>query len=330
VVKDNASCDGDDCATTEKDAEKYEVAAPDYWAWSYRQERIVTTLAERSADLVCLQEVQIDLWPDLRYQLSTIGYVESNIQQDAGWPVTTVLLLHERLIAASWRVVLVESRSRALLVTLQFPAPSSRTRQPNGGTDRNTNDDNRHSHLLLANVHWQAGGHAETTRFQQTKSLLQRLARHAHRLTAASSGPKRSRERKDPKAMVNDETNLPVVLLGDWNTLPTDTLHQLLTQTSPLCPDKHDLPQLYPNLPLLPLCDIHLPKQQPGTHGEKETTTPGRPATHTGGQVLDYIFVSPTVQVVDTWIHEAVQLPIPNADFPSDHVPIGGRLRIPC
>ena len=84
--------------------------------------------------------------------------------------------------------------------------------------------------------------------------------------------------------MVNDETNLPVVLLGDWNTLPTDTLHQLLTQTSPLCPDKHDLPQLYPNLPLLPLCDIHLPKQQPGTHGEKETTTPGRPATHTGGQ----------------------------------------------
>eukprot|EP00977_Amphora_coffeiformis_P009634 scaffold2219_cov177-Amphora_coffeaeformis.AAC.10 len=260
--------------------------------WSYRSPRIVERIAQEAADIVCLQEVQVDLWVYLRDELKECGYTTSIVQKvNRGLRVTTVILVHDRRLD-EWKVTKMESRSRVLLVTLECQ-PSARS-SPNGSSAEPY-------FIFLGNVHLSAGKKEFVTRYQQVKSMLQRLVLHTQR----SSPPQLD--------------NPFVLLMGDWNTLLTDPLHHLITTGT--LPEDHGLPQLYPNLPLLPLYDIN--QQQRQTHSK------GLEWTHTCGEVLDYIFASPSVNVVSVWSPTVnTHLPIPNADFPSDHVPIGGTLRL--
>lgn len=258
----------------------------EYMDWSYRSPRIVERISQEAADIVCLQEVQLDLWESLRDELKMNGYRVSVVQEvNRGLQVTTVILLHDRRLQ-EWKVTKVESRSRVLLVTLEC------RQLPNSEP----------YFIFIANVHLSAGRKESVTRYQQVKSLLQRLVLHTQR----SSVP----QLKDPL----------VILMGDWNTLSTDPLHHLITKG--MLPEDHGLPQLYPSLPLLPLRDVH---RQRHTHNSKGIV----PWTHTCGEVLDYIFASPSIQTVDLRPRSIeTTLPIPNADFPSDHIPIGGTLTI--
>ena len=276
--------------------------AEDFMEWSYRSPRILETIERHAADLVCLQEVQVDLWPRLGESLQKIGYSTALIQKvNRGLPVATVILLHDRR-AREWKAVKVESRSRALLVTLECRKKSRSARQQQDGNNA------PYYYLFVANVHLQAGKEEWDTRYSQVKSLLKRLYLHTERASAL-------------------QLEHPLVLLmGDWNTLTTDPLHNLLTTGT--LPDDHGLPQLYPNLPLLPLCDVN-------QHNNNGNRSPHRQPplawTHTCGATLDYIFASPQVQVCELWSADTiapVSLPIPNANFPSDHVPIGGVFRL--
>ena len=268
---------------SQKIADDFDSVA-EYMGWSYRSPRIVQRIAQEAADIVCLQEVEVDLWVYLRDELKECGYTTSIVQNvNRGLRVTTVILVHDRRVN-EWKVTKVESRSRVLLVTLECQ-DSTTSSEP--------------YFIFLGNVHLSAGRKEFVTRYQQVKSLLQRLVLHTQR----SSIP---------------QLDEPFVLLmGDWNTLLTDPLHYLITTGT--LPEDHELPQLYPSLPLLPLQDVHRQGQN----------SKNLAWTHNCGEVLDYIFASPSVQLIDTWSSTVgATLPIPNADFPSDHVPIGGTLRL--
>lgn len=262
-----------------------DVDPEEYMDWSYRKLRIVDVLSQHQADVVCLQEVQLNLWPDFRESLQKIGYTTAVVQNvNRGLAVTTVVLLHDRR-RQDWKVSKAESRSRVLLVTIECQTSDSKDPP---------------YYLFVGNVHLQAGSRELATRYSQVKSLLKRLYMHTKRVSTT-------------------QTYRPsILLMGDWNTLRTDPLHALLS-TGEL-PDGHGLPQLYPNLPLLPLDDVH--EKLPGVEV---------PWTHSCGEILDYIFVSPHLEVREAWSH-TISTPsallIPNADFPSDHVPIGGVVRL--
>lgn len=265
--------------------------------WSYREPRILDLLAEHAADVVCLQEVPLELLPqhhnvedspqtNLTEAWQQMGYQTYIVQNTTrGLDVATVLLLHDHW---SWNVVRVESRSRALLVTLQH--------RKKGGNA---------FHVFIANVHLQAKPAQALTRFYQVKSLLRRLQLQVQR------------------AQLTEKDPYMILLLGDWNAMPTDPLHVLLTTGELPDNQDHDWPQLVPNLPLLPLRDIH----------NRLDNDPTDDWTHNCGAVLDYIFVSPQVQVVNAWTgspdeQRMVQRPIPSRAMPSDHLPIGGLLRL--
>ena len=266
----------------------------EYMDWSYRRPRIIERITRESADIVCLQEVQLDLWVYLRDELKERGYTASIVQKvNRGLRVTTVILVHDRR-QYQWKVTKVESRSRVLLVTLEC--------QPSTSCGTSSNSKNTEPYFIfLGNVHLSAGRKEFVTRYQQVKSMLQRLVLHTQR----SSPP---------------QLDEPFVLLmGDWNTLSTDPLHHLITTGT--LPEDHGLPQLYPNLPLLPLHDINQSQEQKQSNGLNWT--------HTCGEILDYIFASSSVRVVSVWsTNHGTNLPIPSADFPSDHVPIGGKLQL--
>lgn len=312
----------DDDTYTTSNASTAAVTVADCMEWSYRRPRIVETIASYSADLVFLQEVQLDCWPQLSKDLAQQGYQTAIVQEvNRGLPVTTVILLHDRR-QEEWQVVAVESRSRALLVTLEC-RQQQQQQSPNGDTIINENP----THLFLANVHLQAGRKEFVTRYHQVKSLLQRLLLQTQRVQVPTS-----------KATTADMKPPFVLLMGDWNTLPTDPLHTLLTKAK--LPENHGLPQLFPNLPLLPLKDIYEQQQQQSSTSadmkKKELAW-----THSCGAILDYVFASPCAEILDLLAHDddddndtttkktiaPRSMMIPNADFPSDHIPIGGTLR---
>lgn len=129
---------------------KYPWAA-DNLDWSVREPRIVKELTDIDADIICLQEVQVDLWDHLLSQLR--GYEGVLQKMERNHPVANAILARRGL-----KIVRTESRSRALIAVLIDEKESS-------------------SPLYLANVHLEAGSSdgADVIRFHQVRSLCKRL-----------------------------------------------------------------------------------------------------------------------------------------------------------
>ena len=119
--------------------------------WSIREPRIVKELTDIDADVICLQEVQVDLWDHLLSQLR--GYEGTLQKMERNHPVANAILIRRGL-----KIVRTESRSRALIAVLIDEKESS-------------------SPLYLANVHLEAGSsdNADIIRFNQVRSLWKRL-----------------------------------------------------------------------------------------------------------------------------------------------------------
>jgi mRNA deadenylase 3'-5' endonuclease subunit Ccr4 len=172
---------------------KYPWCAPEFLEWDYRKSLIVSQLLQFDADILCLQEVQVDTWPDLLDSLP--GYTGILQQVERAHPVASAVLVRPK-----FQVRRVESRSRALIVVLDYCEDDE---QPSSSSPP----------LYLCNVHLEAGISHDNNlvRYHQLKSLFKRLAVHCQ---------------QDQQAL----QEASIVMAGDFNMLNTNPLHRFLRQ----------------------------------------------------------------------------------------------------
>jgi len=359
---------------------KYPWTDPAFLDWSsYRQERIVDMIRNSQADIVCLQEVPVNVWnSDIRQPLQDIYSIAILQNVTRQHPVACAILLRRDF---PWQIIRTESRSRALFIVLEkdnrddveernplrhvATRPQVRTRDAKDGTI------NPQQRLYEACVHLEAGGGAdkEDTRWNQLRSLLKRI--HQHMMDLGDD--------KD-----DDEQKLSLILAGDFNmyTSSNQQLYHLLstgctaskiddktaTATGPSSLSSRrertgDIPlrlsrsanavapragsssvSSSPWMSLLPLRDAHA---QSSSHDRSVRRGPPH-VTFAGGAVLDYIWVSRNLQVLQS-IAPPVQEELivvtdnvtqmdwsapqpqtwPNRELPSDHIPISARILLP-
>jgi mRNA deadenylase 3'-5' endonuclease subunit Ccr4 len=145
--------------------EKFFATDPTHLQWTYRKPLIVKEIQKADSEIVCLQEVQIDLWDSFAAELRLLGYncVLQNVTRNH--PIASAVLVKCDFAD----IVATESRSRALIVVLQ--------------TVQNT--------IFLANVHLEAGrgDDCDNTRFNQAKSLMKRINHHVNCFKNETSDP---------------------------------------------------------------------------------------------------------------------------------------------
>jgi mRNA deadenylase 3'-5' endonuclease subunit Ccr4 len=289
-------------------ASKYPRSDPSYLDWSYRKPRILQTILDSEADIICLQEVQIDLWEDFCMP----GYTAISQNMTDQHPVGCAVLIRSN---QNWKVVATESRSRALIVVLEDQAQEQQR-------------------LYLAVVHLEAGYEKEETRWNQMKSLLKRVHRHVGKNDDSNpaivlAGDFNTCTRSSPLFSVLSGNCQDGLLqkrkLPMWKGLSSFFSSDLTKKTSA----GNNQP---PWKRILPLVNVH------------QSDRPD--LTYAGGSVLDYIWISPgAIQVHETlsWSPRidaynqkdsaykqkdsgkelCPPQPWPSKECPSDHVPIG-------
>jgi len=179
-------------------ADKYYWSDPEDLDWhSHRGPRIQSTLKTIHADIVCLQEVQTDIWDDFMIGLEDqyVGILQ-NMTNDH--PVANAVLLRKD---GRFRVKEQESRSRALILVLEdFSSDDGDTPYDDDYINEEPQPPPKRL-LYLANVHLQAGLDDDETRVNQLKSLLKRLVFHMEDddSNVKAQGSKRKRMKQKAK-----------------------------------------------------------------------------------------------------------------------------------
>ena len=185
--------------------QKFPWASSQALSWSNRRERIVQQLSTIDADCICLQEVEVERWPELHAQLGELGY-GGVLQETGGHPYGVAMLFKsDRLVCLR-----TESRSRAMIAVVQAAQAGAGAAGRGGG-----------ELLYLANVHLEAGPQKEQQRMLQLASLLKRV-----RFQAEQDG-----------AMPHVDGALPLIIAGDFNCEPRSAPHRMLSQ-APRHPEK--------------------------------------------------------------------------------------------
>jgi endonuclease/exonuclease/phosphatase family metal-dependent hydrolase len=185
--------------------QKFPWASSQALSWSNRRERIVQQLSTIDADCICLQEVEVERWPELHAQLGELGY-GGVLQETGGHPFGVAMLFKsDRLVCLR-----TESRSRAMIAVVQAAQAGAGAAGRGGG-----------ELLYLANVHLEAGPQKEQQRMLQLASLLKRV-----RFQAEQDG-----------AMPHVDGALPLIIAGDFNCEPRSAPHRMLSQ-APRHPEK--------------------------------------------------------------------------------------------
>lgn len=268
--------------------------------WDYRKSLIVDKLlaVQPKADIVCLQEAQVDLFADLLHDLSPLysGIIQ-NVTR--GHNVGTAMLINN---SCNLRIKRVESRSRALIATLQ---------------DKESEKD-----LYICSVHLDAdrGSDPESRannqkqRRCQLKSLLKRI-NYACKLD-------------------NQKINEAHILVaGDFNMLRENPLHKSLVEGSlTTSPGAHvSLHDAYKEAERHKRSSIPVYRDESLEYGNGRKTPENDQylvKTYKGGAILDYIWTSEKVKVIDTLLYHQNSSTVgtenwPCHNHPSDHLPIG-------
>ncbi len=178
--------------------EKYPWCDSHFLDWGHRQSLIIPQLLAMDADIICLQEVQLDVWPDLLSQLECVydGVIQNMTD---GHNVANAVLLRKN---SPLKIERVESRSRVLLTVLR--QENSHRRQ-----------------VYLATLHLEAGTNDDNDmqRYHQLKSLFKRLTHHCE---------------MDGLLL----QNATIILAGDFNMLRSNLMHQCLSDGELVHPDE--------------------------------------------------------------------------------------------
>jgi mRNA deadenylase 3'-5' endonuclease subunit Ccr4 len=240
-----------------------------------------------NGDIVCLQEVQIDLFPDLMSRLcATFDGILQNVTVTHN--VGTAILVRKD---GRFCIRRAESRSRALITVLQ--------------------DKENESLLYVSTVHLDA----DTARDNQSREYHQR---------------QRESQLKSLLKRLNNQCILdnigfdavPIIIAGDFNMLRGNPIKTALAKG-----------ELWPQFPVH-FHDAYLHAEQynhqslPLYQNHDDVSSNRLVKTYGGGAVLDYIYVTHQVKVVDTLLcHPSsstrVIEKLPSKDHPSDHLPVG-------
>lgn len=202
---------------------KYPWCDPQHLAWEYRQDQIVSQILKLGADVVCLQEVQVEAWPNLLEALAEANY-EGHLQDvTAGHSVASAILVRKGLPLS---VLRLESRSRIFLAVLDSETSTGLSKP-----------------IYLCSVHLEAGEEDNNTqqRFHQLKSIFKRLTHHSRIDLIHLS-----------------EAN--VVLAGDFNMLSSDPMYSDITAG---CLHDPEARKTKPPFTTLPLIDAFAQIQDP-------------------------------------------------------------------
>jgi endonuclease/exonuclease/phosphatase family metal-dependent hydrolase len=195
---------------------------------------VLECLAETKGNIICLQEVQVDLWEDLTRPLlsrpnntdkeggkdvddidddddSTITNNTKNyytcLLQNTTHEVGCAVLLRP---AESFEVVATESRSRAFIVSAHLKVVAA-SAGDDGTTTTTTATATTIIPLIIASVHLEAGRSHELTRFYQLRSLLKRIDwHHHHHFASCAAAP-------------------IIILAGDCNMINDGPLYEWLS-----------------------------------------------------------------------------------------------------
>ncbi|KAL3930388.1 MAG: hypothetical protein SGPRY_001557, partial [Prymnesium sp.] len=178
---------------------KYPWASPQALDWQFRRRGIVSQLEKLDADVVCLQEVELGVWPELKSDFESLGY-DSVLQKSKSSSnvIANVVLLRKGHV----ELVRAESRSRALIAVV-------RTVRDDSSPEASTLSE---AMLYLANVHFDAGGPVKaSTREAQLRKLLKRVALQRSLDVAEAAGR--------PRALspASDAADTSFVIAGDFN-----------------------------------------------------------------------------------------------------------------
>ena len=299
---------------------KYPWSHPSHLQWEYRKDRIAQQILQADADLVCLQEVQLDCWESLYRHNVTTGVPTlstsstSSLYTHYDCVLQNVTRGHQIVVAllvcrtSGWNVDVVESRSRALLAVLRNPHHNN----PNAPL------------LYVANVHLEAGmgSDDEATRFCQIQSLMNRLDKHIQIQSQSQAQPQRSSS--------SNAREPALVIMGDWNMRSDNPIYHLVS-TGRLLDDDVNTKTTTPTTAISTKRRLRLPLPHlPLRDAYKLVPSHGISSTYAGGSILDYLWVSPSVQVQQLWSqpdseHGRRQF-WPNHLHPSDHLALGATL----
>ena len=267
--------------------------------WDHRKSLIADKLLdeETKTDIVCLQEVQVDLFSDLLTSLSPVfdGVIQN---VTSGHNVGTAVLVRN---SCNMKIKRVESRSRALIATLE-------------------NEENEKK-IYICSVHLNADKSQDPKKREyhqkqrqcQLKSLLKRI-NYACKLD---------------KQIINEAH---ILVAGDFNMLRENPLHELLTEGNVSPSAQVSLHDAYFEAERHNRHSIPVYHQSSSEEGnsieEKSKSDQHLVKTYKGGAILDYIWTSEKVKVVDTLLYHPSASTVgtekwPCDDHPSDHLPIG-------
>lgn len=321
------------------------------------------------ADIVCLQEVDVDLFPQLVQSLHPTFTTDGIRLQKVHWNHNVATAVFVRS-TCPLQIVRDESRSRAQIVVLksrqveEVGADMATTTMTEENDRKNNNGhyDNQQSpqtqqrdkYLYLCNVHLDAGANKidpklrmyhQEQRTNQLKSLLHRANlqyqkdRHQHTASTAAVGT------TPPSINDDSDHSIPIIIAGDFNMLRSNPLHACL-ENGNLSNGKIGTTATTTGLRLI---DTYLDTERKGresklaflqTRPSPTTTTVTATdesknhrhnvvqKTFRGGAILDYIWISDQVHVIDTLVYHPESLnsgwaPIPSKHHPSDHFPVG-------
>lgn len=285
---------------------KYPWCNPSHLEWEYRKSLIVPKILEMDADVICLQEVQVDLWPELMDTFRSHQYTGVLQNVTRGHNVASAILIRD---SSCFEFKRLESRSRVLIGVLQ--------------DKRSKNDKTKK--MYLCNVHLEAGEKDgdNLQRYHQLKSLFKRLTNQVHR----------------DQIPVEDAS---IIIAGDFNMLRKSPLHTFLSQGLLQSPEQI---KNLPPASTIKLFDAYLDPQRTPADSTlqpipsklcyddnhcNQGLTERKPLerTYAFGEVLDYCWHSRALRIRDTLLFHplaSTKLPQkwPSDNHPSDHLPIG-------
>eukprot|EP00980_Cylindrotheca_fusiformis_P006598 scaffold1390_cov138-Cylindrotheca_fusiformis.AAC.1 len=247
------------------------------------------------ADIICLQEVQVDLWQDFCQILEEHQYTGVLQNVTGGHNVASALLVKK---SSPLQLERLESRSRVLIGVLQ-------------------DSKKRKQKVYLANVHLEAGEKEQDNmqRYHQLKSLFKRLSHHI-------------------QADNNRIDEAAVIMAGDFNMLRTNPLHSFLSQGRLQSPEQLKSLPAFSTIQLCDSFlefqdDTVQPRSSKIHFASSEIKGRGQlQRTYAKGHVLDYIWHSPSLRVKDSLLLHPMSCSNfpqkwPSEDHPSDHLPVG-------